>query len=198
MCAAAFVAITARYGLSLETLELLAFACVLLFLSLTDIDEFIIPNGCIVIALAVRAAYMAASWATGAMTAGDIAFYVASAFGMGVALLVVVLVADRVFGRESMGGGDIKLFFVAGLYFGWQQGIFLVVVSCIIGIAVALASGSAKGGDGEGEPRSADASGEGPSPVKSKPFPFGPSIAAACVITMLVGDAVVSWYLALL
>jgi len=114
-------------------------------------------------------------------------YYVASAFGIGIALIVVVLVADKVFGRESMGGGDLKLYFVAGLYFGWQQGLFLVILSCIIGIIVAAVSArpsSEKDGQASG--------------VLGHAIPFGPSIAAACIVTMLVGKPFVTWYLSLL
>ena len=181
VCAAVFAAITARYGLTLETVELLLFASVLLFLSLTDIDDFVIPNGCIIVALAVRVAYLLASWALGTTTPDAIVYYLASAFGVGIALLVVVLVADRAFGRESMGGGDLKLYFVAGLYFGWQQGLLLVIVSCIFGIAVAAISARSSGVS-----------------MMKRSIPFGPSIAAACLVTMLVGNPLVTWYLSLL
>ena len=189
VCAAVFAAIVATHGATLESLELMAFSGVLLFLSLTDLDEFVIPNGCIVAALAIRAAYMLASWALGAMTLADIGYYVISAIGVGVALLLVVLLADRLFGRESMGGGDLKLYFVAALYFGWQQSIFLVIASCVIGILVALLS-----------PRFAGDSQDGPEDegVLKRVIPFGPSIAAACVVVMLVGDPVATWYLGLL
>ena len=195
--AVVFVAITATYGLSVETVELLAFASVLLFLSLTDLDDFLIPNGAIIAAIAIRIAYLVYAWATHALEPPDIAYYFASAIGMGAVLLVVVLVADRVLGRESMGGGDLKLYAVAGLYFGWQQGMFLVVVSCLIGIVVGLVRAQRDGtmrADVAKGPTGSDASAS----AKSKPFPFGPSIAAACVVTMIVGKPFISWYLALL
>ena len=185
VCAVVFVALTARYGLSLETVEMLAFACILLFLSLTDLDEFIIPNECILAAIGVRAVYMAASCALGRMNSGDVLYFVGSAFGVAIALVIIVLVADKVFGRESMGGGDLKLYFVAALYFGWQQGLFLVVVSCIIGIVVAFAA-----------PKRSDED-AGESTLK-RVIPFGPSIAAACIVTALVGEQFVTWYLNML
>ena len=184
VCAVAFVAIVAVYGLSLETVELLAFAGILLFLSLTDLDERIIPNGCIIAALAVRFVYLAAAFAMGTLTVDALVYYLASAFGIGIALLVVVIVADKVFGRESMGGGDLKLYFVAGLYFGWQQCLFLVILSCVIGIVAAVVTSKA-GPDGEGG-------------IMGHAIPFGPSIAAACVVTMLVGQPFVGWYVGLM
>ncbi len=52
---------------------------------------------------------------------------------------MLVLIMDRLLGRESMGGGDIMLFAVAGFYFGWQQCLFLIVVACVIGLLFAFA-----------------------------------------------------------
>lgn len=235
-----FVGIVAVYGLSIETVELLVFASVLLFLSLTDLDEFLIPNGCIIVALVVRVTYMAVAFAMGDMNVDDIVFYVGSAFGMGLCLLVLVLVADRLFKRSSMGGGDLKLYFVAGLYFGWQQGLFLIVLSCIAGIlATLVAMALVPGSRSESEPDSGEPDEEAletptetaapeaatlqtppseaatPEPPASEPpaseaassdnppslmgqlIPFGPSIAFSCVVTMLVGQPFVSWYLSL-
>lgn len=226
ICTAVFVAIVCVYGVSLEALELWAFAGILLFLSLTDLDSFVIPNACIVAALAVRAAYLAVSFALGQLTLEQIGFFVASAFGVGAALLVVVLAADKLFGRDSMGGGDLKLFFVAAFYFGWQQALFLVIVSCVLGIVVAAVSmraesrgtGSqvapaASGATAAAQADSAtsgtaalDATTSSAAPSTAQPaegfmqktIPFGPSIAAACVLTMLAGSAFISWYLAFL
>ena len=104
--------------------------------------------------------------------------------GMAVAVpvLLLALVMDRVLGRESLGGGDVKLLFVAGLYFGWQQCLFLLMVACAIGLAFAAIG--RRGAESSSEPN-------------ARLIPFGPSIAAACWITMLFGDQVLRWYLTL-
>lgn len=188
VCAAAFVAIVAVYGLSLETIELLVFVCALLFLSLTDLDQYIIPNACIVVALVVRATYLAVAFALGLIDVDTIGYYLASGFGMGAVLVIIILIADKAFGRESMGGGDLKLYAVAGFYFGWQQGLFLVILSCIIGIVVALL----------GSRSSDDADAPYEEGIMKRTIPFGPSIAAACLITMLIGTPFITWYLNLL
>lgn len=248
ICAAVFVAVTAKYGPTLQTIELLAFCGVLLFLSLTDLDDYVIPNGCIITAIVIRIVYLAAAYFMGDMSTDQIVFYLASGFGMGIALVIVVIIADKVLGRESMGGGDLKLYFVAGLYFGWQQGLLLVILSCIIGIAVALLAppredspfdandnnaerkddkpeanspqnetadivseyiDDAAGAENDSQVAVAsndatavdsadEAANSSQTPVIKRMIPFGPSIAAACVITMLVGDSLISWYLNLL
>lgn len=218
-----FALITYVYGLSWETVELLAFASVLLFLTLTDIDAFLIPNGCIIAALVIRVVYLGYCFFRGSIDLYGILFYVGSALGMGLALLVVVLIADRFLKRPSMGGGDLKLYAVAGLYFGWQQGIYLVILSCFIGIFVGILHNSKRKAEPEEEeeekeeekaeeidnmvlfkpelpqePEEEEEEKVESPKEQSKPFPFGPSIAVACVITMLIGQPFVSWYLSLL
>lgn len=208
VCAIVFVGIVAVYGISLQTVELLAFAGVLLFLSLTDLDDYLIPNGCIITAIAIRVVYLAVTFAMGTTSLDQIGYYAASGFGVGLVLVVVVLIADHVFGRDSMGGGDLKLYFVAGLYFGWQQCLLLVIISCIIGIVVALvgsrASAASVENDGTSEERAEPESQLGQAEqaqeenVLKRMIPFGPSIAASCVIIMLVGEPLINWYLNLL
>lgn len=194
------VALVASYGVTLETIELAAFACVLLFLSLTDIDAYVIPNVCVASALAIRAAYLCVSCVTGAMAWGMAGRYVLDAFVVGVMLLLTVLVADMVLGRASMGGGDLKLFVAATLYYGWAQAMLLVFVACLLGVAssVLLSREKSKGGElGEGD-EDGGQSGEERQLGSASPFPFGPSIALACVLTMLCGSRVVGWYFGLM
>ena len=39
-------------------------------------------------------------------------------------MLLISLIMDKVLGKESMGGGDIKLFAVVGLYLGFAGTLF--------------------------------------------------------------------------
>ena len=205
-CALAFVGIVVCYGLSLETVELLVFAAILLFLSLIDLDARLIPNGCIAAAIVTRALYLVGAWAiNGADVVPLLVSSVVGSVVLGGSLLVMVLIGDKVLGNSTMGGGDIKLFFVAGLYFGWQKGIFLVIVACIVGIAAmllvprqtapALATFDSNAYDDLND-ESSDA--DAPESMLRRTIPFGPSIAAACVITMLAGQPFIAWYLGLL
>ena len=177
--AAVLVAIVAVYGLSLETVELAAFSAILLYVSLTDIDSLTVPNGCIVAAIAVRAAYLLIALALGRVSLADCGYYLASSVAIGAVLIAMVLFADKLFGRESMGGGDLKLYAVAGFYFGWQQGIFVIVLSCLLGVA-----GSALLRRPEGN---------APSSVLHRVFPLAPAIAASCAVAMLAGGPIVAW-----
>ncbi len=183
LCCVAFVSIFLRYGLTLEAAELVAFASVLLVLSLTDLDEYVIPNATIVAAIVVRAAYVVAVGLTGSGVALALARdSIVSGVVVAVPIIALALIMDRVLGRDSLGGGDVKLFFVAGLYFGWQQCIFIILLACVLGIVFGMVGQSQHSDDGKSDPRL---------------IPFGPSIALACWVCMLVGEPVVSWYLGL-
>ena len=180
LCAVVYVSIYLRYGLSVETLELLAFMSVLLVLSLTDLDTYVIPNGTIVAALLIRLAYLVFRFVSGGCS--DLTPFTDALVGglaLAVPVLALALVMDKVLGRDSFGGGDVKLLFVAGTYFGWAQGIFLVVTACVLGLLFALLGQRKRSEENAGM------------------IPFGPAIAAACWVTALVGDIVVKWYMGL-
>lgn len=91
-------------------------------------------------------------------------------------LLAVVLVMEKIMKTEVMGGGDLKLFAVLGLYFGWQQGIFLVLVSCVLGLAAMALAGRLK---------------------KRTQTRFAPILYLSAWLTALAGAPVIEWYLGL-
>ena len=99
---------------------------------------------------------------------------------LAVPLLLIVLVMDRVLGRESMGGGDIKLFFTVGLFGSLRTDLLVLLLACLIGIGLAFVPQKTAH---EGEPSGA--------------IPFGPAISAAAVLSLLWGEPFVAAYLSL-
>ena len=91
------------------------------------------------------------------------------------ALLLLSLAMDKVLGRESLGGGDIKLLFVLGLYLGWAEMLLLLLAACILGILWALRPGK-----------------------KNAAIPFAPFLSAAAILVTIFGSGLVEWYLGLL
>ena len=166
-----FLATVWKFGLTLEVLVWLIFLCCLFCLSLVDLETQIIPDRFLLIPAVARMALLLAQGGFGSLWAG-----VWPGLVVGGAVLAISLIMDKVLKKVSMGGGDIKLLAVLGLYFGLAQSLLLVVLACFAGIALAAAL------------------------VKAKPgaaFPFGPALAAAAVITMFIGEPVIGWYLGL-
>ena len=216
-----YVSIVARYGLTLEALQMLVFASALFVISLTDLEDFLVPTGAIVVAALARVVFLIMAYAL-LCCGADVAFVFAEptlhagspidvlialtrdsfigAMGVGAGIIMLVLIMDRVLGRESMGGGDVMLFVIAGFYFGWQQCLFLIFVACVIGLFFALAGLAIQQREYQVDAKLAEKIKDGTGfdaaleRTRAPVFPFGPSIALACWVTMLVGAQVVHWY----
>ncbi len=162
-----------RFDLSVLALRNYIFLCCLFLLTLTDIDDMIIPDGCHIVSIVAWAAaepFLFTGWA-------DVGFSVLSAVIYGGGLLVISLVMDRVLGRDSMGGGDIKLFAVTGLYLGIIGTLFALLFACAAGLVF----------------RAVTNRGE-----REKEFPFGPWIALGAAVVLLYGEPLIRWYQGLL
>ena len=161
-----------RFDISILCLRNYVFLCCLFLLTLTDIDDMIIPDGCHITALIAWAAaepFIFTGWR-------DLLTNIAAAVAFGGGLLLVSLILDHILGRESLGGGDIKLFAVCGLYLGLAGTLFALMIACVAGLLIS----AVRAKDTEG-----------------KEFPFGPYIAAAAAFMLLFGEPLVTWYLGL-
>ncbi len=196
-CALMTVLCLLRFDLSILCLRNYVFLCCLFLLTLTDLEDMIIPDGCLITAVVAWIAalpFTYRSWQ-------DILFSVLAGILYGGGLLGISLVMDKLLGRDSLGGGDIKLFAVIGLYLGMVGTLFTIVFSCIIGLAIhglsvllrkhdtdTLTEKNIKTSDKE--PKSEE--------EHIGAFPFGPSIAVAAAYMLLYGDKLIGWYQGLL
>lgn len=110
--------------------------------------------------------------------AGDLTSGLIGGLSISVPILLMSLVADKVLGKESMGGGDIKLFAMLGLHLGFPLTLLSLILSCFIGIFFAIVLRN----------KSAEEAGM---------IPFGPSICIASFITALWGEQLLALYLSL-
>ena len=162
-----------RFDLTLLCLRNYIFICCLFYLTLTDIESCIIPDGALIISVVAWAFYLpfsGQSWV-------DMLLSIAAALVYGGAILLISIILDKVLKKESMGGGDIKLFAVCGLYFGFVGTLFAVIIACVVGLITAPVMKRIRG---------------------EKHFPFGPSIAFSSCLMLFIGQTFVSWYMGLL
>ena len=171
-----FVSVVCKYDVSLQALEYLLWASVLLACSFADLEGYIIPDGLIIAGALLRVPFILLSGAIGR----ELLFSLIGGILIPGVLLVVVLIFEKLVGREAMGGGDIKLLFVTGLYLGWAKNFLALLLACVLGIVFGLATQKAR-------EKNEDAA----------IFPFGPSIALAAWLALLFGDAIISAYMGL-
>ena len=104
-----------RYDLSVMSLQGILLGLILLIVSLTDLHSWIIPDRLHVAGVLV---FLATT-----VFMPDPLHNILRGLLLGIALgggmLVLSLLFDRLTGKESLGGGDIKLFFMTGLYLGF-------------------------------------------------------------------------------
>lgn len=167
---AGFVCFGVKFGLSPELGQWLVLGTLLLAVALADGAKQIIPDRLLLAMAANRAVWLFALgqplWDT---VKGMLVSCIVPA-----ALLAFVLLAEKLWKKEAMGGGDIKLLLALALYLRWPELLLTLLLGCVLGI-IAAVLGKNRG-----------------------PFPFGPSLAAAAVGAACFGAPLVDWYLGLL
>ena len=172
---AVFVLVLLKFDISLQALEALMLACVLLASAFADLEGYIIPDRFVLAGILARiAVFFAEDWR---QTLPDALL---GGFAVGGGLLAFVLLYEKLRGLEALGGGDLKLLFVTGLWLGWAKNLLCLLLACVFGIVFALCTQKRRAGQ-----------------ENAKIFPFGPSICAAGIVTLLCGDAAIGAYLAL-
>jgi leader peptidase (prepilin peptidase)/N-methyltransferase len=161
-----------RFGWGFTFAVYYAWACVLLVVTFIDIDHRIIPD----------------RFSIGGMVAGLalVPFmpltYKDSLLGLalgGGLLLAVIYGYYLVTGKEGMGGGDVKLLAMIGVFTGWKGVLFTVFAASVAGTAVGIPFALITK-KGEGAMKTA--------------VPFGPFLALGALLYVYWGERVISWY----
>lgn len=155
---------------------------------------------------------------------GWISHLIGGASGFLVFLLLAFLF-EKLYGREALGGGDIKLAGTAGLLLGWERLLLALLIASVTASVIMLAlrarhkeTAESDASENEEAPRQTDEeieeatvetneelteelteeSGEEEIEEDGEGFPFGPFLVSAFTLVLLFGDRVIAWYLTLL
>lgn len=168
--AAALACVGWRFGPALELGQWAIWAALLLALSLTDAAKRIIPDK-LLLALAANRAVWFFVLGQGLPEALE----ALKACAIPAALLALVLLWEKLAGREVMGGGDIKLLLALALYLTWGQMLLTLLAACLLGLLWAVLTRHKRGAA----------------------LPFGPFLAAGAAAAVCFGGPVLSWYFSL-
>ena len=178
VCALMYVSIVAHFGFSGTTLEYLILASVLFCVAMTDLLGYIIPNGLVLFGIGAWAllrvcfAFAGVEQPVEAITSGLV-----SALVISVPVLLLALVLERLRGKAALGGGDVKLLFMVGLYFSWPLALLGLFLACVIGIVIGVAGRGVLAQQGEDEAASPVVPATPASPVVPA-APAAPAVAA--------------------
>jgi leader peptidase (prepilin peptidase)/N-methyltransferase len=165
--AALWAAAVWHYGVTVEALAGAAFGTILLGIAVTDARHYLIPDeytlggGVIGLAFSLRGGLP-----------GLFEALIGAAVGF-VLLLFVAWAGEKAFGKEAMGGGDIKMMAMVGTFVGWKGVLLTVFGGALLGTIVFI-----------------------PLTIRQKKLvPFGVFLAAAAAVTFVFGGRIVEWYL---
>lgn len=159
------------YGATLQALFIAGACLALLALAVIDFRSRLLPDALTLPLLWAGLLYQLA------MRPGALANAVAGAMAGYLVLWSVYWLFKRITGKEGMGHGDFKLLAALGAWLGWQYLPMVLMFSAGLG---ALAGSVAQ----LAIPR-----------LRGAPLPFGPWLAAAGWIALLVGDPLMNHYL---
>ncbi len=158
-----------RFGLTAPFVIYYIWACVLLIITFIDIDYQIIPDGLSIgsIILGLAVVY----WLP--------VSYRDSLLGLvlGAGLLTAVIYGYYFLtGKQGMGGGDVKLLGMIGVFTGWQGVLFTIFMGSLIGTAFGLPWAFLQ------------------KKTMQAAIPFGPFLALGGLLYVLWGPQIIGWY----
>ncbi len=157
------------FGVGPEGLLALVFLSLLLILSAIDLEHFLLPDSIVGFGVAVGLPLAMVVW-------WPQWFDPLGGFLVGGGLFLLIAVVSR----GGMGGGDIKMAAMIGLYLGWKMALLSFLAAFIVGGALGsifLLLGI-KG--------------------RKDHLPFGPMLAVGAALALFWGPTILEWYLGLI
>lgn len=162
------------FGLGWHSVAYMVLFSALLAVTAIDLAHYIIPNVItlpgIVLGLISAGTILPVGLANavlGVMVGGGI-------------LWVLAWVSPYLFGKEGMGGGDIKLLAMIGAFLGWQPTLLTIMVGALAGSIVGIGLMALK------------------VVRRGQYLPFGPFLAFGALVALFFHEDIVDWYLSLI
>jgi leader peptidase (prepilin peptidase)/N-methyltransferase len=172
--AAGYVIILAAFGLTWTAVLYCILFSALLVVSGTDLTHKIIPNVVTVPGILVGLLGAATVLPTGLVNA-----LLGIAVGGGI-LWTLAWASPYLFGKEGMGGGDIKLLAMIGAFLGWKPALLTIMIGSLSGSVIGvslMAFGVMK---------------------RDEYIPFGPFLVLGALVSMFFAQPLLNWYQTLL
>lgn len=168
--ASGYVALLWVFGLSWVTVVYGLFYSALLVVAGTDLSHKIIPN-----AVTFPGIIVGLVCATTVLPLGFLDGLLGVLVGGGI-LWLLAWASPYLFGKEGMGGGDIKLMAMIGAFLGWKPALITIMIGSFLGSLVGVTLMAAQ-------------------VIKREEYiPFGPFLVCGALVTLFFGEAILDWY----
>jgi leader peptidase (prepilin peptidase) / N-methyltransferase len=162
-----------KYGMSFEFIFYLSLIYVLIPCFFIDLEHMIIPNGLIITGLAI----FSAAFAYRLISVKNVMLdNIYGGLAGGGILLLIYIIGFVIYKKEALGFGDVKLFFMSGLFLGLKLSViaflFSIFTGALAGIVFMIIT--KKGSRTE--------------------IPFGPFLAFGSMLALFIGEMMYDWY----
>lgn len=147
------------FGFSMELVLSLTLISVLLIVIISDYQTLIIPDEVLIFGLITMSIEIIVIHGMKGLLCSYLSGIIAFVF-----MLLLKLFGDKVFKKESMGGGDIKLMFLIGMTLNWEGALISLFLASFIALPISLIILAIK---------------------KDHVIPFGPFLSIATIILFL-------------
>jgi len=168
--AAGYFALVWRFGPSWEAAVYALLYSALLVVAGTDLSHKIIPDAVTLPGIAIG--LLSASTV---LPLGLINGVIGLLVGGGI-LWLLAWASPYLFGKEGMGGGDIKLLAMIGAFLGWKPALLTIMLGSFFGSLVGVGLIAAR-------------------VIKREDYiPFGPFLVCGAVMALFFGQSILDWY----
>jgi len=168
--ASGYVALLWVFGPSWITVIYGSFYSALLVVAGTDLSHKIIPN-----TVTFPGIIAGLVCATTVLPLGFLDSLLGILVGGGI-LWLLAWASPYLFGKEGMGGGDIKLLAMIGAFLGWKPALMTIMVGSLLGSLVGVALIAAQ-------------------VIKREDYiPFGPFLVCGALVALFWGRSLLDWY----
>lgn len=192
------------YGFSSQSIILCAFFSIMIVIAFIDYDTQIVYDRfhVIIIALGIVSYFIPMLTGEDNFLGLTLLDRVIGLFAISVPLLLIIYIYYKLFHKDGMGGGDIKLFAACGFFLGWKLVIFTLLISSVVGavagiIYITRMYKNAEDTDADEENIDEESASDEDEEDDSPKFAFVPCIAVGCFISALFGNTLIDWYLSL-
>ena len=122
-----FLLIYGNFNINIYSFYILIFTSILIVISFIDIDHYIIPDSLIIIGVILIISFNIF------INVLNLKYVFLGGLICGGSVLSFIYILEVLIKQEIMGGGDIKLFFMVGMFLGTKGGLIAMILSIYIG-----------------------------------------------------------------
>lgn len=127
------------FGMSINFFIAITFISVLIIITISDLESFIIPDEVIIVgAILIIIEYIISFFLNKTSFTNQVIMPIINGLASFIILYLIKKIGDFSFKKESLGGGDVKLMFLIGMVLGIEMSVFSIFLASFIALPISI------------------------------------------------------------